>query len=103
MEFGVVARYFSAKKAGLIQVSQDDVVFFWVKDARSLKLDPVGNRVVFAGRRRLVPRRGELVVFERHQHYSALPGLAQASGWGSYSMWAIMHGLQLMNLKRLVH
>ena len=102
MEFGVVARYFPAKKAGLIQVSHDDVVFFWAKDARNLKLDPENNRVVFAARRQLVPRVGELVVFERHRHYSALPGLAQARGWGSYSAWVVMHGLQVMSLKRLV-
>jgi hypothetical protein len=102
MEFGVVARYFPKKKAGLIQTNRDDVVFFWVKDAHHLTLDEAENRISFTTRRAHIPRVGDLVVFERHQRYSAVPGLMQVRAWGSYSTWAMLHGIQIMNLKWLV-
>jgi hypothetical protein len=102
MEFGVVARYFPKKKAGLIQTNRDDVVFFWAKDAHHLKLDEAENRISFRTRREHIPRVGDLVVFERHQRYSAVPGLIQARAWGSYSTWVMLHGIQIMNLKWLI-
>jgi hypothetical protein len=101
MEFGIVARLFAEKDAGLIQTSRDDVLFFWVKDAHHLKLDETENRINFSTRRKATPRVGDLVVFERHQRYSAVPDLMQARAWGSYSTWAMLHGIQIMNLKWL--
>jgi hypothetical protein len=102
VEFGVVARYFPSKKAGLIQVSADDVIFFLNKDAHHLKLDTTHNRIIFASRRNLIPRVGELVVFDRHRYYSTVPGLTQARMWGAYVTWVVLHSTQVMNLKRLV-
>jgi hypothetical protein len=101
MEFGVVAMYFPARRAGLIQTSSADAVFFWSKDARNLKLERNRNEIVFSTPRKLVPGVGQLVVFERHRRYSAVPGVVQARAWSSYSMWLVVHGLQVMQLKAL--
>jgi hypothetical protein len=101
MEFGVIAAYFPAERAGLIQTSRDDAIFFWSKDARNLKLEMNLNQIQFSTPRKLTPGVGQLVVFERHRRYSAVPGVVQARAWSSYSLWLVVHGVQVVNLKAL--
>ena len=103
MEVGVVARYFSEKKIGLIQTNREDVIFFRLRDACHLLLDEQVNRIVFTGHRELTPREGDLVVFERATYHGDISGIRhRASHWGSYSTWVTFHFVQLVNLKRLL-
>ncbi len=104
MEIGIVAKYYPEKKFGLLQTNNADVVFFWARDAYHMMLDEEQNHIVFTNKRDYIPRRGDLLVFER----AKLPGSAvpeikyKARKWGSYSTWLFFHLFQMINLKRLI-
>ncbi|SFK79378.1 hypothetical protein [Geodermatophilus ruber] len=103
VEVGIVARYFPEKQLGLIQTNSEDVIFFRLRDACHLVLDEQENRIVFTGHRELVPRQGELIVFERAAYHGDISGIRhRASHWGSYSTWIVFHFVQLVNLRRLL-
>lgn len=103
MEVGIVARYFPEKKIGLIQTNGEDVIFFRLRDACHQILDEEENRIVFTNHRELIPREGDLVVFERATYHGNISGIKyRASRWGSYSTWIFFHFAQLVNLKRLL-
>jgi hypothetical protein len=103
MEIGVVAKFYAEKKFGLLQTNDSDVILFWARDAYHLMLDEEQNRIVFTNKRDHVPRRGDLLVFERAKFPgSAIPEIKyKARRWGSYSTWLFFHLFQMINLKRL--
>ncbi|MHA6793578.1 hypothetical protein ACVGVM_08695 [Pseudonocardia bannensis] len=67
LEFGIVARCLRRKRAGFIQTSEEEIVFFWARDAHRLKLNE-NNQIVFAQRYKKMhcPNVGDLIVFERN-------------------------------------
>jgi hypothetical protein len=103
MEIGIVAKFYPEKKFGLLQTNSADVVFFWARDAYHLMLDEEPNQIVFTNKREYIPRRGDLLVFERAKFPgSAVPEIKyKARRWGSYSTWLFFHLIQMINLKRL--
>jgi hypothetical protein len=113
MELGTVYESHPREAVGLILTLGtdergnifDEPVLFQGKERHRLGVDPATNEVAFGRKypRPTIPNVGAIVVFERYEHYSAIPDIAQARRWEMYfPWWPIAHAQQLGNLKRRI-